>query len=44
MNEILAELEEFEISDLCYILEYLIDLINSKKRNSVARSETSAPT
>ncbi|MCD7740160.1 MAG: hypothetical protein LUH11_02300 [Candidatus Gastranaerophilales bacterium] len=30
MNEVLAKLEELDISDLNYILEYLIDLINLK--------------
>lgn len=32
MNEILAKFEELSTSDLLFIFEYLIELINERKR------------
>jgi hypothetical protein len=31
MNEVLALLETMEVSELTYIFEYLVDLINERK-------------
>ena len=33
MNEILAKLEDLSMDDLTYLFEYLVDLINERKRN-----------
>ena len=32
MNEILAKLEELSMEDLTYLFEYLVELINERKR------------
>lgn len=32
MNEILAQLEELSMEDLTYLFEYLVELINERKR------------
>lgn len=32
MNDILSKLEELSMSDLTYLFEYLVDLINQRKR------------
>ncbi|MDO5307471.1 MAG: hypothetical protein Q4E83_06910 [bacterium] len=33
MNNILAELEKLTMSELTYLFEYLVELINERKRN-----------
>ncbi len=32
MNEVLVKLEELNIDELSYVFEYLVDLINARKR------------
>ena len=38
MNEILAKLEDLSMDDLTYLFEYLVDLINERKRNKKCRN------
>lgn len=38
MNDILSKLEELSMSDLTYLFEYLVDLINQRKREEKCKT------
>lgn len=39
MNNILAELEKLTMSELTYLFEYLVELINERKRKAKCKKE-----
>lgn len=39
MNNILAELEKLTMSELTYLFEYLVKLINERKRKAECKKE-----
>lgn len=39
MNNILAELEKLTMSELTYLFEYLVELINERKRKAECKKE-----
>lgn len=39
MNNILAELENLSMEELTYLFEYLVDLINERKRKAKCRQK-----